>query len=177
MKGVFKFKFDFREKVIIYLKLMTPETRPTYKHKHPELRHWLIGESGDLPDTLLAILSHASSAGVSEIRNSNLYELFARLEQEYPDLIPDLRMEQRTLKWEGKPTVQFLSYRLSEAITSALQLGLEITPRNFNHFEIAPEKAEQVLKRLRGRVGDGFVDELQPVGARLVTLLKEKQAS
>lgn len=144
--------------------------RPRYID--PDLR-----ESGDLADYLLAILSHASVAGVSEIREKDLFRMMAWLEQEYLHLIPNLLMEEWTLQWEGKPYPHFLSHRLGKAIRFASPLGLERLCSDPSYLEVAPEDAERHLEDLRERAGDDFVNSLQPVGVKLADLVKEKQTS
>ena len=151
---------------------MTLETeveRPEYID--PRFREWRrpLGELGNFADRLLAILSHASVAGVPEIRDSDLYESFAQLEQEFPHLVPRLLMRQQP---------SFYSRRLGETIGELVWLGeLEISASTFRDYEIASENAEQNLTRLRESVGDDFVDDLQPVGVRLAEFVKEKQTS
>lgn len=149
--------------------------RPPYID--PDSRDWrkLVGEPGDLTDILLATICQASMAGSSKISNHDLYESFAQLEKEFPDLIPDLLFECKTLKWDGKPYPHLTSHRLAKAIDPALLLGLEFSPYG-NHFEIREDKAQLILGRLRKRVGEEFVRDLEPVGKRLGELMKEKQA-
>jgi len=150
--------------------------RPPYID--PDCRDWrkLVGESGDLTDVLLAILCHASMAGLSKISNHDLYESFAQLEKEFPDLIPDLLFECKTMEWDAKPSSHWTSHRLDKAIDPALLLGLGFSPDG-NHFEIREDKTQLILGRLRKRVGEEFVRDLEPVGRRLDELMKEKQAA
>lgn len=150
---------------------MTPETkveRPPYID--PKLREWrkLVGVPGDLADRLLAILSHASLAGLSKISRRDLHESFARFEREFPSLIPELVMRQQP---------DFYSYSLGRAMDSALRLGVDPVLSTDFDFEVTPENAERNLEDLRERAGDDFVDSLQPVGACLADLIKEKQTS
>jgi len=128
---------------------MTPETRvKQLPNVDPDLRpEWIeIGKSGDMTDILLAILSHASVAGLSKFREYKLYESFAQLEEEFPHLIPKLLVQRKILRWQGKRVPHFTSDRLGRAIGAAFCLGLEVTT-DFRVFEIRQEGAPKILER------------------------------
>ena len=136
----------------------------------PELRPWdkLVGINGDLADVIVGVLSWASiSHSITVISLANFYSLFIQLSREFPDLIQDLHSVTRRDEKED-----FLySNRLCDSLEAAFQLGVRISGGG-QHLEMPPQICQRNLERLRRRVGEAFVANLNPIGNRLAELLK-----
>ena len=136
----------------------------------PKLRSWrrLVGETGDLADIVVATLSLASMHyGVAKVSLSDFYEEFGKLQQEYPNLIPDLQT--------GREAGVIYSKVLGDAVESALRLGVDIANPRFQYLVVSPDKGERALQRLRKRTGDEFIDKLEPVAASLAAALRSTE--
>ena len=124
--------------------------------KNGTMHDWLhsMGKTGDLADIIVATLSLASvNYGVSKVRFSEFYELFARLEEEFPSLIPKLGAKQT-----GGDTY---SKTLATALESALRLGVRIANPRFQFLEVPRPIGQRNLERLQKRAGEKFIEDLK----------------
>lgn len=115
----------------------------------------------------MGVLSWASiSHDIAIIRLSDFYSLFIELQKEFPDLIQELG----AVTQRGELSNFTYSIRLCDAVEASLQIGMRITA-DFQHLYTPKQAANLSLERLRKRVGNEFVDNLQPVADRLAELM------
>jgi hypothetical protein len=122
------------------------------------MRNWtrLVGETGDLADIVVAVLSLASTDyNVSRVELDRFYGVFNELHTEYPDVIPEL--DATTLNG------YVYSRALSDALENALRLGVQIANPRFQYLEIVQDRAQKNLERVGARTGRQFLDALRPV--------------
>jgi hypothetical protein len=137
-------------------------------HKDSTLRSWTrpVGETGDLADVIVTVLSLASADhNVSRVRLSDFYQVFSQLQNEFGDRIPDFYVSHIA----GYP----YSKALSEAVENALRLGVQVANPRFQYLEVTKQATERILRNIRGRAGEDFIDGLRPVAARLADNLKD----
>jgi hypothetical protein len=124
----------------------------------PRMRDWtrLVGETGDLADIVVAVLSLASADhNVPKVDLDRFYGVFSELHTEFPDVIPDL--DATTLNGYVYSRV------LADALENALRLGVQIANPRFQYLEISQDRARTNLERIGARTEQGFLEALRPV--------------
>jgi len=124
----------------------------------PRMRDWtrLVGETGDLADIVVIVLSLASERyNVSRVELDRFYGVFSELHHEFPQLIPEL--DATTLNG------YVYSRALSDALENALRLGVQIANPRFQYLEILQDRARTNLERVGARTGADFLEALRPV--------------
>jgi hypothetical protein len=137
--------------------------------KNDEVCNWKhpIERTGGLVDIIVATLSIVSiDYGIQKIRFSDFYRLFARLENEFPLLIPRL----------GATTTGGYTYSktLGSAVERALRRGVHVANPRLQYLEVTRSGGEKNLKRIQKRASKKFLDNLKPVAKRLAELMKEE---
>jgi hypothetical protein len=135
------------------------------------MRDWtrLVGETGDLADIIVVVLSLASvDHNLPKVDLDGFYGAFKDLQAEYPQIIPEL--DATTLNG------YVYSRALSDALENALRLGVQIANPRFQYLEISPDRARTNLERVGARAQKGWVDQLRPVAGKFAEKIQALQA-
>lgn len=122
------------------------------------MRDWtrLVGETGDLADIIVVVLSLASAEhNLPKVDLDRFYGVFSELQEQFPEVIPDL--DATTLNG------YVYSRALSDALENALRLGVQIANPRFQYLEISKDRARTNLERIGARTEQGFLEALRPV--------------
>jgi hypothetical protein len=122
------------------------------------MRDWtrLVGETGDLADIVVVVLSLASTDyNLPRVDLDQFYDVFSKLHTEFPEVIPELD----ATKLDG----YVYSRLLADALENALRLGVQIANPRFQYLEISQDRARTNLERVGARTGQSFLDALRPV--------------
>ncbi len=122
------------------------------------MREWtrLVGETGDLADIVVAVLSLASAEhNLPRVDLDQFYGAFTDLRAKFPNVIPEL--DATVLNG------YVYSRALSDALENALRLGVQIANPRFQYLEISEDRARTNLQRVGARTGPEFLTALGPV--------------
>ena len=112
----------------------------------------------------LSILSE--KYGQDVVKVTNLYHYFAVLREEFPDLVPDLKIT----VIGSTPYSEVLGYALMEAIDAGI---IVIDDVDSEYLAISQATAKRNIEILRVQSGEMFIKKMEWLGTRLNDMVKE----